>query len=69
MKRYRPTDEVDFVIESGVDCWAVEVKAAERWEARELAGLKARQNLFGDVLGVDEADVDPPRPARRDDAD
>lgn len=33
--------EVDFVIESGADCWAVEVKAAERWEARELAGLKA----------------------------
>lgn len=33
--------EVDFVIESGADCWAVEVKAAERWDARELAGLKA----------------------------
>jgi hypothetical protein len=33
--------EVDFVIESGIDCWAVEVKAAERWETRDLAGLKA----------------------------
>ena len=28
------------MIESGADCWAVEVKAAERWGARELAGLK-----------------------------
>mgnify|MGYP001614604741 FL=1 len=33
--------EVDFVIESGAACWAGEVKAAERWGARELAGLKA----------------------------
>ncbi len=33
--------EVDFVIESGAACWAVEVKAAERWDARDLAGLKA----------------------------
>lgn len=33
--------EVDFVIEAGAACWAVEVKAAERWDARDLAGLKA----------------------------
>lgn len=29
------------MIESGADCWSVEVKAAERWEDRDLAGLKA----------------------------
>jgi len=33
--------EVDFVIEAGRDCMAVEVKAAARWHERDLAGLKA----------------------------
>ncbi len=33
--------EVDFVIEYGNKCIAIEVKAASRWEERDLAGLKA----------------------------
>ncbi len=33
--------EVDFVIEVGRDCLAVEVKAASRWNERDLAGLNA----------------------------
>ncbi len=33
--------EVDFVIESGRDCMAIEVKAASRWGERDLAGLRA----------------------------
>ena len=33
--------EVDFVIESGRDCLAVEVKAAARWDRHDLAGLRA----------------------------
>jgi predicted AAA+ superfamily ATPase len=33
--------EVDFVIESGRDCLAIEVKAAARWTERDLAGLRA----------------------------
>jgi len=33
--------EVDFVIESGNKCIAIEAKAAARWEERDLAGLKA----------------------------
>lgn len=33
--------EVDFVIESGRDCLAVEIKAAARWDDRDLAGLRA----------------------------
>ena len=33
--------EVDFVIESGRDCIAIEVKAAARWNDRDLAGLRA----------------------------
>ena len=33
--------EVDFVIEAGNRCLAVEVKAAARWEKEDLAGLKA----------------------------
>lgn len=32
--------EVDFVIESGNKCLAIEVKAAARWEERDIAGLK-----------------------------
>lgn len=32
--------EVDFVIESGRDCMAIEVKAAARWNERDLAGLR-----------------------------
>ncbi|MDA8099723.1 MAG: ATP-binding protein [Nitrospiraceae bacterium] len=33
--------EVDFVIESGRRCIALEVKSAARWEERDLTGLKA----------------------------
>ena len=33
--------EVDFVIEAGRDCIAVEVKAAARWTDRDLTGLRA----------------------------
>ncbi|MBI2930672.1 MAG: ATP-binding protein [Planctomycetes bacterium] len=33
--------EVDFVVEAGRDCLAIEVKAATRWEKRDLAGLQA----------------------------
>jgi len=33
--------EVDFVIEQGRDTLAIEVKAAARWEDRDLAGLRA----------------------------
>jgi hypothetical protein len=33
--------EVDFVIEKGRDTLAIEVKAAARWDERDLAGLKA----------------------------
>lgn len=33
--------EVDFVIEEGRETLAVEVKAAARWNDRDLAGLKA----------------------------
>ncbi len=32
--------EVDFVVESGRDCMAVEVKGAARWEERDLSGLR-----------------------------
>ncbi len=45
-------------------CWAVGTCADHRFEARieqradvELAGLEARQNLFGDVFGIDEAEL------------
>jgi hypothetical protein len=33
--------EVDFVIETGNRCLAIEIKAASRWEERDLAGLRA----------------------------
>ncbi len=33
--------EVDFIIETGNSCLAIEVKAAERWEQSDLTGLKA----------------------------
>jgi len=33
--------EVDFVIEAGLDTLAIEVKAAARWDDRDLAGLRA----------------------------
>jgi predicted AAA+ superfamily ATPase len=32
--------EVDFVVESGRDCIALEVKAASRWNDRDLSGLR-----------------------------
>lgn len=34
-------NEVDFVIESGRTCMALELKSAVRWQERDLAGLKA----------------------------
>jgi predicted AAA+ superfamily ATPase len=33
--------EVDFVIEAGKQCLAIEVKAAARWDERDLSGLRA----------------------------
>jgi predicted AAA+ superfamily ATPase len=33
--------EVDFVIEAGRSCIALELKSAARWQKRDLAGLKA----------------------------
>jgi len=33
--------EVDFVIEAGRQCLAIEVKSAERWDERDLSGLRA----------------------------
>ncbi|MBI4249160.1 MAG: ATP-binding protein, partial [Elusimicrobia bacterium] len=33
--------EVDFVIEAGRDCLAIEVKSATRWNDKELSGLRA----------------------------
>ena len=36
--------EVDFVIEAGRSCVALEIKAGARWEARDLSGLKAFLN-------------------------
>lgn len=33
--------EVDFVVEAGRDCLAIEVKAATRWDEHDLAGLRA----------------------------
>ena len=33
--------EVDFVIESGRDCVALEIKASSKWDERDLAGLRA----------------------------
>ncbi|HEY3999420.1 MAG TPA: DUF4143 domain-containing protein [Candidatus Xenobia bacterium] len=33
--------EVDFVLEEGRACLAIEVKAATRWSPRDLAGLRA----------------------------
>lgn len=33
--------EVDFVVESGRDCLALEIKTSARWDDRDLAGLRA----------------------------
>jgi len=33
--------EVDFVIESGQDCIAIELKSSARWQEKDLSGLKA----------------------------
>jgi predicted AAA+ superfamily ATPase len=33
--------EVDFIIEAGRKCIALEIKSAARWQAKELSGLKA----------------------------
>jgi predicted AAA+ superfamily ATPase len=32
--------EVDFVVEAGRDCLAIEVKSAARWDSRDLSGLR-----------------------------
>ena len=32
--------EVDFIVEAGRDCLAIEVKAAARWQDRDLSGLR-----------------------------
>ncbi|MCX7988762.1 MAG: ATP-binding protein [Thermodesulfovibrio sp.] len=36
--------EVDFIIEAENSCIAIEVKAAEKWEEKDLSGLKAFMN-------------------------
>jgi predicted AAA+ superfamily ATPase len=33
--------EVDFVIESGQNCIAIELKSSARWQEKDLSGLKA----------------------------
>lgn len=33
--------EVDFVVESGAECMAIEVKSSARWTERDLSGLRA----------------------------
>lgn len=33
--------EVDFVVEAGRECLAIEVKSASRWDQRDTAGLRA----------------------------
>ena len=33
--------EVDFIVESGRECIAIEIKSGARWEDRDLSGLKA----------------------------
>jgi predicted AAA+ superfamily ATPase len=33
--------EVDFVVEAGRECLAIEVKSASRWDRRDTAGLRA----------------------------
>jgi len=37
--------EVDFVIEVGRDCVAIEIKAASRWNDKALSGLRAFLHL------------------------
>ncbi|MBN1625103.1 MAG: ATP-binding protein [Deltaproteobacteria bacterium] len=37
-------NEVDFVIEAGKSCMALELKSGSRWQERDLAGLKAFLN-------------------------
>ncbi|MEJ5226835.1 ATP-binding protein [Thermodesulfovibrio sp.] len=47
--------EVDFVIEAQNKCIAIEVKAGEKWEERELAGLKSflnnTENCIAGIVG------------------
>ncbi len=53
--------EVDFVIEAGRRCMALEVKAGARWEERDLAGLKAflsaTPHCFAAILGYNGPDA------------
>lgn len=53
--------EVDFVIESGAHCVAIEVKSGTRWQDRELSGLKAflstTPHCKGAILGYNGLDA------------
>jgi predicted AAA+ superfamily ATPase len=47
--------EVDFVIETGRHCVAIEIKSGARWDERDLSGLKsfmsATPNCKAGILG------------------
>lgn len=53
--------EVDFVIEAQNKCIAIEVKAGERWEERELSGLKvfinSTQNCIAAVVAYNGTNI------------
>jgi predicted AAA+ superfamily ATPase len=53
--------EVDFVIEAGRSCIALEIKSGARWEAKELSSLKAFLSATPDckaaLLGYNGSDV------------
>jgi predicted AAA+ superfamily ATPase len=53
--------EVDFVIESGRDTLAVEVKAAGRWNERDLGGLEAFQAATPPAAGPGSSPTTAPR--------
>lgn len=47
--------EVDFIIQAGKKCIAIEIKASARWDSKDLAGLKAfmsaTPNCIAGILG------------------
>jgi uncharacterized protein len=45
-------NEVDFVIETGKSCMALELKSGSRWQERDLAGLKAFLNATPHCMGA-----------------
>ena len=53
--------EVDFIVESGRNCLAIEVKSTTRWEERDLHGLKAflsaTPHCRAAILGYNGADA------------